>query len=352
VRVFLLGAGASYGHDETLSLAEHPPLMTGLWAAAEERGLLADPNFSDVVAALEVYLSTVQPVSAGPRTLDVEKFLGWLQERFIQLTTTITTDPVRTDRQELRETQCGLSKSYYLVFELFRTYRIPSPESSAYCRLAELAKIRQCALITLNYDCLAEIAFEKTNSPYFYAGLEQPRAPSTPIIKLHGSVNWWNWFGGAIALGGASGFSDIVQSIHSNRAWLKKVKVIPIQQLAETRYDKLVRSPNDYSEPVVIPPLELYKDYMKVNVYGNVWGQACAVLQRCAEVVVIGCSIRPQDDNLCSLLSKALPTGSRIVVVDRDCENVCARLKDVTGLDPMTTFCSFASYVKSLNDRG
>jgi hypothetical protein len=170
-------------------------------------------------------------------------------------------------------------------------------------------------------------------------------------VKLHGSINWINSCKGGIAYGGVleDVFSTATTSIFSNKFWMGPMMVLPLNDIGDISYKDFVRNGTDYDEPALIPPLSDYKDYEKVERYKEVWALAASLLREASEIVVIGCSIRPQDRKFNELLEKNVQAGISVKVCSPESEKVKANLGAIINnpnfVDP---FRSFGEFVKTL----
>src|SRR2546427_7813643 len=80
----LLGAGASFGYDETLADVQRPPRTNEVLAKAYRIGTFTQRMYPNLFEKTISYFAKQlnQPLSEPTGTLDVEKFLGWLADEF------------------------------------------------------------------------------------------------------------------------------------------------------------------------------------------------------------------------------------------------------------------------------
>jgi hypothetical protein len=351
-KCYVLGAGASYGHDESLSNEMRPPLTTEFFIKGSRLGLFTEKKWPRLFKTLEEYLregsteSTVNPLTAE---VDIEKLLSWIAMQFGQLSA--STPREDADFQRADKLQGALSETFYFVYDLLRFYSISyTPKFDSYRRLALHYNDDKYSVISLNYDLFFEIAATSVNTPCHY--FPEPHHPkSIPVAKIHGSINWINPCQGGIAWGGLarSDFNKIITPIYSNRINPRNMIILPVPDVRSIESADFVRSGTDYDEPGLIPPIGDYKDYDKLAAYKGIWAFAENMLSEVSELVVIGCSIRKEDGKLNDLLSQKVRKGTDVTLVDRDCQQVEARIKVILPESHVKArFPSFAEYAKSL----
>jgi len=346
-KCYLLGAGASYGYDDNLPDLGRPPLSNEFFSKGQRLGLFTEDKYPRLYQALIEY-TKLQKIE-NP---DIENFLSWLATNFYKSGEVI--HEVKTDVNFERAIflQCALGESFYFIYDILKYYSLSyKPDFDCYRRLALHYFDKKYNIVTLNYDTLFENAILSLNGSFYY--LPPRRHPnSIPIAKLHGSINWLNPFGKAIAhrnLTGKDAFRTVVCSVFSNRAWMEDMKILHPLALKEIEVDDLVRSGTDYDEPALIPPLEDYKDYEKVERYKEVWDFAKSMLRDTTELILIGCSLRRQDKKLEELLSKSIRRSVSFTIVSPDYKNVRERLEEMLQTaDVKECFSSFRDYVGTL----
>jgi hypothetical protein len=202
----------------------------------------------------------------------------------------------------------------------------------------------------LNYDILFELAAQSVNlNTNYFPGPHYPK--SIPVAKIHGSINWLNPCKGGIAFSGLGNdaFYEIITPIFSNKIHMGSMMVLPLAAIRDITYRDFVRSGVDYDEPAIVPPLAGYKDYDKVKDYSNIWTFAESMLRETTELVIIGCSIRPEDAKFNGLLQKAVSEKASITVVDKSPDKIIDNVKKIV-MNPIIdkTFTSFTDYAKTL----
>jgi len=345
-RCYILGAGASHGYDESLPRESRPPLTKEFFAKGHQLHIFTRKAFPNLYDSLEEYLKTTRNGLSDLRC-DIEEFLQYLATEFYGIT------PTRGhDFKRCLHLQYALSQSFYFIYELFRHYVLcytPNRDDN-YRRLALHFHNLKYNVITLNYDTLFEEAIRSVDLDFHYL-LESQCTKSIPITKLHGSINFVNPFGRGIAYGGGKedDFLKVTGSVFSNKVHTDQIVILSLAKIKDTSYKGLVRSGRDYYEPALIPPLADYKDYGKVERYNKIWEFAESMLREASELVIIGCSVRPQDKKLNELLKKTVRPDIAVTVVDRNLCVVEGKLKTILRSAQFKhSFKSFEQYTRTL----
>jgi len=358
-KVYLLGAGASYGYDENLPKNRWPPLTDDLFVAGTHRGILTAERYPNLVQELINYLNAQgrHASIAIPSSLkvDVETFLSWLDREFRRFAANAKvqrTDSDTSSRQWVVTNALGECR--YFIYELLSLYSLEyQRDGNCYQKLALSIKGNgsRCAIVTLNYDTLPETAFESEEVSFHYLPNASKEAHSLPLAKLHGSINWGNPRGGAIAFGNVAEeelFCKIVMYIHSNAGIVGGGQISLVK--AGTR-ENLIHSGTDYYEPVVIPPFSLYKveDYARFPILRDVWIFGENLIRSASELVIVGCKLREEDEQLCQMLQSAMTDSMRVTLVSPSHAEIEQRLKKLEIKTPIVSrYCRFVEYVHTL----
>lgn len=275
--------------------------------------------------------------------VDVEVFLSWLAERFWEEN---ATDDIR----------CALGECRYFIYELLSSYSLEyKRDGNCYQKLALSIKGNEdrCAIITLNYDILPETAFE-SEGVNFHDLLSAPKeARSLPLAKLHGSINWANLRSPGIAFPDATGeklFWHIVRTIHTNKAGVGEGQEIDVVKPG-TR-ENLIHSGTNYYEPVIIPPFGLHKDedYTRFGILRDIWVFGKNLIRNASELVIVGCSLRKADEQLCQMLQSAMTVSMCVTLVSPSHAEIEQRLKELGINAPIVSrYSRFAEYVETLS---
>jgi hypothetical protein len=358
MKCFILGAGASFGYDETLIDIEKPPLTRDVFRRGHQLGFLTSASYPRLYDRLLFYLNNHLGLALKEPTvgIDAEEFLGWLAEEFERRSQPLS-QPVQDDKertrlfQELNSVQGALGEAWYFLFELIRHYSISyKPRFDAYRRLALHYFDSPYSAVSLNYDTIFESAILSAGLTFSYFD----RTPLTiPLAKVHGSVSWLNPIGRGIAVGGLTS-SNVLQTvapfIYSNRINMERPRFLDIRALHNTRVKDLLRSGTDYDEPILLPPIGSHKDYEKVELYRQIWAFAERMIAEATELVFVGTTLRKQDVRLCQAIGKNLKEGTKVVIV-RGKDKVIATLSEILPWrlpESIEVFDSFLQYTESL----
>ncbi len=339
-KCYILGAGASYGYDESLFVEQRMPITDEFFLKGEKMGLLNPDVFPELVQYLESYIKeTRKDKQITSYTCDVEDFLQWLCEGF---------DKAETDKSSK---QRALGQCYFYIYELLRRLcSLYYPKYDNYRRLALHFHDNRYSVITLNYDVLFEMAANSIGINCYYS--DNPNRPlnSILLLKLHGSINWINQLGRAIAYGGEYSdlFPVIAQNIYSNRFQIGDIKILPTHEIRGISFRDLILSGDDYYEPVIIPPFSNYKDFDKVDFYKKVWDAAKKQIDRAQEIIIIGCSIRPQDLKLIELMKDIVDDKKVVTICSPDAEIVKQRIQNIEKARLVNEYRTFTEYARTL----
>jgi hypothetical protein len=195
----------------------------------------------------------------------------------------------------------------------------------AYRRLALHHLDEEYDLISLNYDIIFELAANVSGIVVAYPDISPDKflMTSSRIIrmaKVHGSINWFNSLGRAIALSGVNDSSygllnKIAGFIYSNRFHVGSPLIVDPNRLGQITMFNLLQSGTDYYEPALLPPVGGYKDYEKVQYFVRNWNEAEKMVSGADELVFIGTQVRKQDTKLRELLKEKAKNNIDITVV-------------------------------------
>jgi hypothetical protein len=354
---FLLGAGASYGYDDSLKNLQKPPLTDDLFVAANSLGLFPEDRYSEVYDGIRDYLKNKQPsASQEPiQKMNVEDVMKWLAEQFGALTSTLLPGP-ELDEDSLKKSikyQTAIGKMFFLLFDLMRHYSMNyNPNFDNYLRLALHSSNKYYSVISLNYDVIFENALAKAGRNIALT-LPVPVGNYVPIAKIHGSIAWLNPAGNAISWGRVRDenvlFSRVAQNVYSNRFNMGNIQIIAPRDLATVKMKDLLRSGNEYYIPILIPPLAGYKDYEQVELYKKVWELAVDSLKNAGELVLIGTTLRLEDERLSTIIRENVHAGTRVIAVGNR-EVIKSGLDIILKwkLENMESFPRFTDYAKTL----
>lgn len=342
---YLLGAGASYGHDDSNTPEQRPPLTDEFLSKGAKLGVLSEPEFSELRTHVERYVGLDGPLSeADPSTLgfDFERFLARTSRR------------LQETRDETYRTV--LSQAFFYIYEVLRHYcskYSPVVAMDNYYELANRFARQRYSAIVLNYDVLFEKALESRGYAPDY-GITRPRDGTTvPVAKLHGSINWFNTIGEPYVDGPVEP-EDVARTIYGNRF---RTSEAPGQQgglVTSSAGDlpsfrTLLNSEGNVYEPAIVPPVAEHKDYEKIRAYESVWSYAETLLANSTELVVIGASLRAEDTRIRQLLAENVPGGVTVhLAVGSSTGTVREILCDLLTEPEFESYRYFSDYVERM----
>ncbi|EMR73712.1 hypothetical protein MCGE09_00204 [Thaumarchaeota archaeon SCGC AB-539-E09] len=344
VKCYILGAGASYGYDDSkfdqMGSYLRPPLTNDFFKNGYRLGIFTKkqfPNLYSKILDYAILLKKEYTEDISNLDIDVENFLSWLAEKFEESTSISLQSHQRNEEKykekliESIEYQSALGETFYFIFFLLKHYSLLYyPNNDSYQRLAIHSLKEKYNVISLNYDVLFEQAILKSNLDYRYGRGHFPF--SIPIAKIHGSINLFNSIGRGIAFSGLIDdfFNVLVKNIYSNRINMaNNILIKNPEYLKGIDINELMPSGTEYYEPVIIPPLANYKDYEKVIAYEGIWKLAEEFLRDARDIIFIGCSIREEDEKFIELLSNNIHDGTQIIMVSPTYEKKWIKLKKI-----------------------
>jgi len=195
----------------------------------------------------------------------------------------------------------------------------------------------QFAYITFNYDLCLDFAMHHRRIRYDYCLEKTPKSDATPLLKLHGSINW-----------GQSG-ARIVPEPFGSRVGIpgQKYAILPMG----TELNRRSNSDRKSGGPVIVPPTWSKSRYR--TQLANVWAAAAQQLSEAQNIFVIGYSLPETDSFFRYLFSLGSQGGARLrrfVVVNPDeGERVERRFRDMVGRGVLERFqMIYAPFVASL----
>ena len=361
-KCIIIGAGASFGYDNSLIEKERPPLGRDLLSRSLEIGALAEWKYPKLFSTLIDYSRKFQRDSSHFSDIDVEEFLEYLAKELENINGKLNAgNPVPTPEQtrqfiaelnkdfkgtidkineaipkdqdpnyELRHVAAGIQsaigESWYLMFEVFRKYSLSyRSRFDAYQRLALSHLQEQYDLISLNYDIIFETAASYAGMLTMYPQTQMNLPLSDPrkiinVAKVHGSINWFNGYSKGISLGntkerGYQLLHKISGFLYSNRVQIEPLVIINQAQLHQIDIQDILISGSKYYEPALLPPVGNYKDYDKVKDFKANWVAATNYVNGASELVIIGTKLREQDTKLRRMIVDNVSKPIRVTVV-------------------------------------
>ena len=212
----------------------------------------------------------------------------------------------------------ALGEFYYFAFELLRDYcGDHRSRRDNYAALSDSWRSDPFSVLTLNYDVLLELSIERSGGSWAQPPFTDGQG--IPVVKVHGSVNWFNPGVGAFAFPNAQGWVDLFKQVAQfaclTPIWNRPLRIVRPRDVPKVLLTDLVRSATDYDLPALLPPLGPHKDYDQVQAYRDVWTQARHYLSLANKVVVIGSRIRAADSKLRQTLRESVHPGTTFVLV-------------------------------------
>ncbi len=149
---------------------------------------------------------------------------------------------------------------------------------------------KRCSIITFNYDIALDYALHFISIPPDYCLSKGSKTGTTPLMKLHGSLNW----------AACSKCNEVIPwTIHEFFAkfhfpFLGDAKKVRLDFASELRSSGLKHCESDVmGEPVIIPPTWNKTEYHQI--LEAVWRRAAKELSEAENVFVLGYSL-PESD--------------------------------------------------------
>jgi NAD-dependent SIR2 family protein deacetylase len=214
--------------------------------------------------------------------------------------------PIETER-ELREREYVFSFQDLVsrVFSMVSGMMAKADSNVVHERVSELIKAHEkdesleFSIVTTNYDVCIEKAFGKHDLPYRYLGISE--GEGTPVVKMHGSINWFYCEGCQ---------SVITYSINELEAFKKIFPTSGSCQKCGIPTSLLMVPPIAYKY-VMFPPLI------------DLWQSAMTTIERADVIVVIGYSFSLADDYIFKMIVSSLKKkGSTLIMANKDFDSI------------------------------
>lgn len=165
--------------------------------------------------------------------------------------------------------------------------------------------LKASMVITFNWDTLLETLLDINNKSYSYDFAATYETKDIPIIKLHGSIDWFsnfaykneNWMEFTPIYRGISGIEKNGEFIYEEPVLFKAAGNLL------SYYNKAHMSPR------IIAPS--YDKLSQATMLGDLWRYPWMFLQDKLEVIIIGFSMRPDDYHSRAFIYPQLVQGSR-----------------------------------------
>ena len=199
--IFLLGAGASKPSPSDIPTVVEllPELLnrarrldreqvTNLADFCDTRGI---DNIEDLLTAVQISAFC----SRNPRILSLVEFQLFGEEAVNRARRPRLSRPIRADVSSIAYMQDTLQ----VLFGLLSNLMLPAKPNSGHQAIVEYLTNRPSTpIVTTNYDCCIDLALINNDVPFSYVMdfanpdvLTNSSDPVCPLIKLHGSLNWF-----------------------------------------------------------------------------------------------------------------------------------------------------------------
>jgi|GEM_PF-989515 len=211
-----------------------------------------------------------------------------------------------------------LQDTLQVLFGLLASTMLPARPNPAHKAIAAFAKVSGAgtSVVTTNYDCCIDLALGDAGLPFRYlipfcnAENESSVADASPLIKLHGSLNWY--------------YCETCQ----------EVQLVDIQDMLKQYADDrapypvigICKSCGGQRRGLLVPPLAMKFDIAPP--LAPLTEKAKAAFDRADVIVVVGFSFAEADVYISRMISKSMQTRSdqKLVIVDPQSE-VAARIR-------------------------
>jgi len=240
-----------------------------------------------------------------------------------------------TDFKSLRDSYIQLLSE---TLELSVKYKILGerhiePEGS-YGQFADIVKAHKdsSAIISFNYDLGVDVALYNRNIRYQYY-LDPNDVGNFPLLKLHGSLNWFKDVNGKVI---PHSLSNFFKNRHY-QAWIREEGILSF-------VDYINGFPLDYKNktPFIVPPT--WNKTINHHYISNVWRQASICLSEAKNIFVIGYSLPETDQFFKFLFSLGTNSPTRIRkfwVINPERRDTEERYRELLGPQMLSRFRYF-----------
>ncbi|MDG7041211.1 MAG: hypothetical protein JRN66_08160 [Nitrososphaerota archaeon] len=268
----------------------------------------------------------------------------------------------------------GIGESWYLMFELFKYYSMMyKPNFDAYQKLALHYLREKYSVISLNFDIIFEMAILYSQMSFSYPLIEDPilknKTPLFPpssyiwpdssktiyISKIHGSINWFNPVLHSISVGAeVNDLRTLLDKLgglpYTNKFRTSLPKIISPIRLHEITLRDLFPKGDEFYEPMLVPPIGNFKDYKKFDYVHRNFMAAAWLLSSANELVIIGASLRSQDEDLMGLVKNNSKNIRKVTIVAHSQgQALISKISEILNAGKMDfeLFNSFEDYAKT-----
>ncbi len=281
--VYILGAGfsAPYLPVQTHLLDSVLKFTNPQMERPEGPKTRSDVEFVGIAANLQQWFGD----QFGPDYSDV-----WLEDVFTRLDHITDVPTPREDIQAMQQLRRKLdfALAYYLRYKPYNTSKIMKR------RLSQMkARSVLHGIITLNWDTLLQrVALFNYGVPIHSVQGERVHRRSVPLLKLHGSADWWR----------CTRCRSLVAD--SSLAAFFETKC-PVCQKSDTRFDSVLMMPTLMKNPMEGPLQEI-------------WRLAFVLLAGADEIVFMGYSLPQADHALYYMVMEAKRSNAQLRAILRE----------------------------------
>ena len=157
---------------------------------------------------------------------------------------------------------------------------------------AFLPLLQGSLVLTFNWDTVLEMILKKYRRKYSYYPPATYKKPIIPILKLHGSIDWFS-----------------MPSKEMRQAWMSFGRVSASFKGCYRAKGDLLNYYRSWLTPWIVIPS--YDKISQILALGEIWQTPWIYLQDQLEVIVIGFSMRPDDFHSRAFIYPQLVHGSR-----------------------------------------
>lgn len=317
--VFLLGAGASKPKPSDIPTVKE--LLPDLLHRARKLDRvdiqqLVDfceqtkiENIEDLLTAAHIAAFTAR----NPVMLNLIRFLLFRQDAEKSDFAAIRRRREITEKTSIAFIQDALQ----MLFGLLSTRMLPAKPNKGHTAIANYVRQHpRSAIVTTNYDCCIDVALKSQNSPFSYMiefanqNTESKRNQGIPLIKLHGSLNWF--------------YCETCQTVHL----IDIVKTVDDYLNDRDSYAvvSVCKQCGFQRRGLLVPPLAMKFDLAPA--LNPLIEQAQRAFDNADVIVVVGFSFADADLYLSRIVTKAMQNHPhrKVVVFDPD-KSITERLR-------------------------
>lgn len=199
----------------------------------------------------------------------------------------------------------------------FKSLRPSSSYQNLLTYIKENMEPNECTFMTFNYDVNLEVALNHSRLEYDYCIERNSIGMFTKVLKLHGSINWYQDLKGKLhTIYMSLNDNPLINLIHDEFIGKDNIDTI---QLRFSKYAKRILGNEIKEEPVIIPPTWNKTEYN--NDIAIIWETAAKELSEAENIYIIGYSL-PESDQffryLFALGTLGIKTIRRIWIINPD----------------------------------